>query len=436
MLKLVKSILIIILLSFSIVGFEQEKKYESLKIGDNILSTPAFKNLKNYHSAKLSLGELRGKLVILDFWSTGCTSCIQSIPHLEELQKKFNGKIQIILINPWESKNKIEERVSQMKILRRGIGLTTLPIVLGDTIWRYIFPHFNLPHHVWIDKEGKVIASTSSINATAEHIQQILNGFSINLSEKKDLDRKSVRKNGLLIPADTSIKALYYSGFFQANNGYGGGGGTILDSVHNLYKRTIYNASVPQLVSFVAHGNRLLFQLGNYNNYIRPSDDNKFDDWFSRNCYSYEIGLPINKKDSVFSFMLQDLNRFFSIERNIGAMYVTMNIPSYVLTCSDRSLITSQRSDFSDTTIETQDNYELFNEPFSRAIDYLKTIEDLNLPIAFIDESKIDSKTRVSIKLPKSLKDKNSLRNMLLLQGLDLNWEVRDLKILVVKDSN
>ncbi|RKR80701.1 thiol-disulfide isomerase/thioredoxin [Mucilaginibacter gracilis] len=430
------SIILAIVWSISFESSAQQHKYRQLAIGDNIAETPALKNLLHYPSPRLFLKDLTGKLVIIDFWSTGCPSCIAAIPHLESLQKEFEGRIQIIMIDPWESKVNIEKRVSKMSVLRPGIGLTTLPCLYGDTIWRYIFPHHELPHHVWIDKGGKIIAATTAVNATSEHISQILTGRVINLSEKNDLNSRGydVRNKGLMFPGDTSIRATFYSGFFKSNPGFGAGSKISVDTIRNIYKRDIFNTDLIQFFKIAAHGTRILFELKNYNDYLRPKNNNDFDSWFSKYCYSYEIVMPLRQRDSLYSFLLQDMNRYFLMRNNIKAVLSVRKIPTYTLKRIGETPIKSGKMG-KDTMIETADVYKFINQPFSKVLNYLKSIEDLSLPLAFLDKSNISSNTLVTLNLPKNLSDKRLLQTSLFEQGLSLSFTDQDIKVLVVSDK-
>ncbi len=47
-------------------------------------------------SRPITLADLRGKVVILDFWTYGCVNCMHVIPDLKKLEKKYGDKIAII----------------------------------------------------------------------------------------------------------------------------------------------------------------------------------------------------------------------------------------------------------------------------------------------------------------------------------------------------
>jgi thiol-disulfide isomerase/thioredoxin len=46
---------------------------------------------------KISLDDLQGKVVLIDFWATWCGPCREALPHVRELAKKFQGQPLVIL---------------------------------------------------------------------------------------------------------------------------------------------------------------------------------------------------------------------------------------------------------------------------------------------------------------------------------------------------
>jgi thiol-disulfide isomerase/thioredoxin/outer membrane lipoprotein-sorting protein len=53
-------------------------------------------------------GQLRGKLLVLDFWIKNCGPCMESWPHLQALQKKYGGApFQLLAINAEDSRKDV-----------------------------------------------------------------------------------------------------------------------------------------------------------------------------------------------------------------------------------------------------------------------------------------------------------------------------------------
>jgi len=46
---------------------------------------------------RISLDELKGKVVLLDFWATWCEPCREALPHIREITKKFEGQPLLVL---------------------------------------------------------------------------------------------------------------------------------------------------------------------------------------------------------------------------------------------------------------------------------------------------------------------------------------------------
>ncbi|MGH2645715.1 MAG: hypothetical protein ACRDE2_17320, partial [Chitinophagaceae bacterium] len=60
---------------------QSHRAIEPLSIGDTVPDV-VFNQMMNYHSKTAQLSDFENKkLIILDFWSTSCTACIDYFPH-------------------------------------------------------------------------------------------------------------------------------------------------------------------------------------------------------------------------------------------------------------------------------------------------------------------------------------------------------------------
>jgi thiol-disulfide isomerase/thioredoxin len=57
---------------------------------------PAF-TVTTLDGQRLALDDLKGKVVLLDFWATWCEPCREALPHLREIAKKFDGEPLVIV---------------------------------------------------------------------------------------------------------------------------------------------------------------------------------------------------------------------------------------------------------------------------------------------------------------------------------------------------
>ncbi|MBX3187510.1 MAG: TlpA family protein disulfide reductase [Labilithrix sp.] len=58
---------------------------------------------------KISNESLSGKVAIVDFWATWCAPCKQSFPKLEEMAKKYAGKVEIVGVSVDDSKDGVAD---------------------------------------------------------------------------------------------------------------------------------------------------------------------------------------------------------------------------------------------------------------------------------------------------------------------------------------
>lgn len=67
------------------------------------VKAPGF-TLEDINGSQLSLSDLKGKWVILDFWGSWCPWCIKGFPALKEAYKEYAGKVEIVGIDCRDSK--------------------------------------------------------------------------------------------------------------------------------------------------------------------------------------------------------------------------------------------------------------------------------------------------------------------------------------------
>jgi len=70
----------------------------------------------------LTLGDLRGKVVLLDFWTYGCINCIHIIPDLKRLEEEFADTLVVIGVHSAKFTN--EANTENIRRIAQRYGLT------------------------------------------------------------------------------------------------------------------------------------------------------------------------------------------------------------------------------------------------------------------------------------------------------------------------
>ena len=111
----------------------------------------------------LALRELRGQVVLLDFWTYGCVNCLHVLPDLGYLEKKYAGR-PFVVIGVHSGKFDNEKDMANLRnaVLRHGIEH---PVVCDEAyrVWRS-YAVRAWPTLVLIDSEGYVAGTVSGEN--------------------------------------------------------------------------------------------------------------------------------------------------------------------------------------------------------------------------------------------------------------------------------
>ena len=108
------------------------------------------------------LSELRGKVVLLDFWATWCTFCVKTMPRLNALHKKYKDQgLVIIGLNEFEGhiKGQPATRAEELEYFRRFKREMNVPYdfaVAADARNDAPYGVASLPTAVLLDRRGRV----------------------------------------------------------------------------------------------------------------------------------------------------------------------------------------------------------------------------------------------------------------------------------------
>ena len=102
-------------------------------------------------AAQLSLADLKGQPVILDFWATWCGPCQMQTPILDRVARRYQDKgLKVIGVNVFDDDHSAARNDAKAKNL-------SYPIVVDDKgMVQRDYAVNNLPSLILVDREGRI----------------------------------------------------------------------------------------------------------------------------------------------------------------------------------------------------------------------------------------------------------------------------------------
>lgn len=111
----------------------------------------------------ISLDDLKGKVVLLDFWGTWCPPCVASIPSLRELNKKYSKSEAFVMLGI--SSDGDEEKWSNFIVKEKMVWPQFLD---RERKVQRAFAVNRFPTYIVLDHEGVIRFRTSGLNFEKE----------------------------------------------------------------------------------------------------------------------------------------------------------------------------------------------------------------------------------------------------------------------------
>jgi thiol-disulfide isomerase/thioredoxin/tetratricopeptide (TPR) repeat protein len=148
------------------------------------LSKPAVPfALKDLHGKMVRLADLKGKVVVIDFWATWCGPCKMSFPGLQKIYDKYrkNSSVKIFALNTWERVSGKEREDLVQKFI--ADNKYTFPVLYDDGfVDKYGVD--GIPTKFVIDRKGKLAFKSVGFEGEDAMLKELAGQVELLLGEK------------------------------------------------------------------------------------------------------------------------------------------------------------------------------------------------------------------------------------------------------------
>jgi len=132
----------------------------ALKVGDTLPDLTSFQL-----EGKLP-DNLKGKIVLVDFWASWCLPCAESFPVLDALQKKYGDKLVVLAVNVDEKEANLKKFVAKHPVsftIVRDAGQKLVAVAEPQT----------MPTSFILDGDGKVRFAHKGFHGEETRLQYV-----------------------------------------------------------------------------------------------------------------------------------------------------------------------------------------------------------------------------------------------------------------------
>jgi thiol-disulfide isomerase/thioredoxin len=141
---------------FAMAAEDEPDAPDRTKLGEFVPSSQPFPppavSLTDSSGHTVDLADLRGKVVVVNFWATWCGPCLQEMPSLERLQSRLGERIEVLAV----SEDRGGDKAVEPFIAKLGLNSVKVYIDPKSEVGHALGVR-GLPTSFVIDREGKVL---------------------------------------------------------------------------------------------------------------------------------------------------------------------------------------------------------------------------------------------------------------------------------------
>ena len=152
-----------------------------LTLADAGRAAPNFVGIKNWlNSGPLNIADLRGKVVLVDFWTYDCINCVRTLPYVTKLYDTYKDR-GLIVVGVHSPEFPFEKATNNVQTAINRFGIK-YPVAQDNdlTTWA-AYNNQYWPAQYIVDKNGKIVfehAGEGQYQEIERTIQKLLNANS------------------------------------------------------------------------------------------------------------------------------------------------------------------------------------------------------------------------------------------------------------------
>lgn len=117
-------------------------------------AAPEFTGITDWiNTAPLTLKELRGKVVLIDFWTYSCINCIRTLPYLKDWYAKYHDK-GLVIVGVHTPEFEFEKDLNNVKDAVKRFGIK-YPVAMDNNYGTWeAYSNSYWPAHYLVDQDG------------------------------------------------------------------------------------------------------------------------------------------------------------------------------------------------------------------------------------------------------------------------------------------
>jgi thiol-disulfide isomerase/thioredoxin len=121
------------------------------------VTAPDFTGISNWFNSKpLSIADLRGKVVLVDFWTYGCVNCVNTLPHVTELYAKYRDR-GLVVVGVHTPEFPFERSAANVQAALKRHGITYPVAQDNDSRTWNAYRNQYWPAQYIVDQNGKIV---------------------------------------------------------------------------------------------------------------------------------------------------------------------------------------------------------------------------------------------------------------------------------------